>query len=235
MIKKNYLWTVVIFTVLGLVLAGCSKQSAASASASTTGQGTTGDRQSQMPESMQLALGTLGLEGTDQAVTAEQAATLLPLWRAAKSLTGADNVAPEELNAVFKQIKEAMTADQMIAIQAMDLSGGIMRDLADKYGVELPGGGFSDLTPEQQATMEAARASGQAPQGFGPGGGGPPPDGGEFFPGGGEGGPPGANRQGSSSSGSNSNNGSTNQRRAGGGFGAAFYQAVINLLEKKAG
>jgi len=51
----------------------------------------------------QLALGTLSLEDTAQAVTAEQAAELLPLWKAVHSLNASDNVTTLEMNAVYSK------------------------------------------------------------------------------------------------------------------------------------
>jgi hypothetical protein len=188
------------------------------------------DRKASMPLSMQLALGTLKLEETDTAVTPEQAADLLPLWKAANSLTGADNITNEEMNGLFKQIQETMTANQMKAIQSMDLSGQSMTDLAKKYGIQMPGNGFGNLSPEQQATMEASRGSGQqASGGFQPpaepGGGGPPPGGG---PDGGGGAFPGGGSQSSSRSGSQST-----QLGGQGRSENAIYKAVIDLLEKK--
>jgi len=65
----------------------------------------------------QLMLGTLKLEETGQAVTPEQAAKLVPLWRALQGLT-----AQVEIEAVLKQIEEAMTDEQLISIANMRLT-----------------------------------------------------------------------------------------------------------------
>ena len=132
-------------------------------SAATPGNG----QSPQLDPRTQLALGTLALEDTPNAVTAEQAQALLPRWKAADSLTGADNVASEEMSGLFNQIEEGMTAEQVQAIQALDLSGQAMADLASQYGFQMGGGGGpGNLTPEMQSTLQAARASGQAPEGF---------------------------------------------------------------------
>ena len=228
MVKKwSYINLLVIIASLGLLLAGCgSKQAVTDSNTNNPGAGTSG--QPALPLSMQLALGTLKLEGTDSAVTPEQAAELLPLWKATNSLGDADNVTPQELEGLYKQIQRAMTPEQMQAIQSMDWSGSNMREIAKELGLELPSaapsGAPGDLTEEQQATMEAARESGQMmPRGeFG---GGPPPGG---FPGG-EGGFPGGGFQ-------NSSRNSGDQTEPQGprrGFGTVIYQAVIDLLEKK--
>lgn len=220
--KWFHISVIVIITSLALLLTSCSKEQAAAANGNGNNPGAGANGQPSQPLSMQLALGTLKLEGTDTAVTPEQAAELLPLWKAANSLSGADNVHPQELEGLFIQIQKAMTAEQMQAIQSMDLSGPKMADIAKELGLELPAGGPVSLTEEQQATLEASRQSGQMPPAdFG---GGPPPG---VMPGG-DGAPPGGGPQGSS------RNSDQTARQAGrSGFGTAIYQAVIELLEKK--
>ena len=223
--KKNAtLFVVISLSIIALTLAGCSP----SAAASTAGAGQAGEPQ--LPQSMQLALGTLALEETDQAITAEQAAALLPLWKAANSLSGADNVAAEETTSLFKQIQEAMTGEQMQAIQEMDLSGQNMADLAGKYGFQMGGGGRGALTEEMQATMEAARASGEMPEGFTPGM--APPDGAGFRVEGG-GPPPGGEGGGQGFFMQRGNNGGTSGQSASAATGNPIFQAVIELLQQK--
>jgi hypothetical protein len=210
---------IILFLLAGLSMAGCSQQQAATDEASGA---TNGPGQTTMPLSTQLALGTLKLEGTETAVTAEQAVELLPLWKAAKTLSEADNVTSQELEAVFAQIQESMTGQQLSAIDEMDLSPQNMADLAQELGIEMPNR-FGNLSPEMQSTLEAARASGQPPEGFTPGGGpgGGPPGG---FDGGGGFAPPG----GQAASGTQ-----TPRQGNGNAAGAIFYQAVIDMLEKK--
>jgi hypothetical protein len=225
--KWSYIIVVTIVSGLALFLSSCAKkQDTTAGDANNPVAGTNG--QFELPLSMQLALGTLKLEGTDAAVTPEQAAELLPLWKATNSLSDADNVTPQELEGLFKQIQKAMTPEQMQAIQSMDLSGPNMAEVAKELGLELPAGGPGNLTEEQQATMEASPQSGSRQSGQMPPadfGGGPPPGGG--MPGG-AGAPPGGGPQGSS------NNSNQTARQGGrGGFGTVIYQAVIDLLEKK--
>ncbi|HLA99645.1 MAG TPA: hypothetical protein VJL34_14455 [Anaerolineales bacterium] len=136
---------------------------------------------------LQLAIGTLKLDDTEDAIDAEMAAELLPLWKAVRSLNQSDSVAAEELQALFKQIQETMTTAQVQAIAEMQLTAADMAQIAEELGLEFfAGGRFGELSPELQATAQAARESGQFPQGgfssggvpgAGPGGG---PGGGEF-------------------------------------------------------
>jgi hypothetical protein len=140
-----------------------------------------------LPASSQLVLGTFALEGTEQAITTEQAKALLPLWRA---IQGGSLQSDAETNAVLKQIESAMTAEQLAAIAAIQFT---MEDLGrwmQEQGIDLApptgaAGGSGDVAPpdgmngEGMAAMRPGGETGDgAPQGGGegPGGGGPPGD-----------------------------------------------------------
>jgi hypothetical protein len=135
----------------------------------------------EMPLAMTLALGTFKLEESEHPVDPDQATEMLVLWKAARSLSESDNTAAEEMDAVINQIQDAFSPEQLAEIEEMGISFQDMRAIAEQMGIELGfgSGGFGDLTPEQQATMEAARESGQFPRGgfggdfpgSGPGGG----------------------------------------------------------------
>jgi hypothetical protein len=196
---------------------------------------------------MQLALGTFALEDTEYAITTEQAAELLPLWKAAQSLSDSDTITAEEFQAVFNQIEDTMTPEQMNTIVSMELTQEAMAEIGEKYGLTFgPGGGGDfdpeNLSPEQQATIEAFQESGQAPGGGGFPGGGAPPDGGGF-PGGGPGGgaPPdgggfpggGGGDIGSLPEAQQTAIASGAGRGPGGGLPTAFYEAIIEFLERK--
>ena len=129
-----------------------------------------------MPLSAQLGFGTILLEDSEYAVDSDQAAQLLPLWKAARSLSESETAAEAELEAVFNQIEDTMTAEQINAIANLQLTGEAMAQLMEDLGISFGFGGdrFGNLTPEQQATAQAARESGEGP----PGG---------VFPGGGQG------------------------------------------------
>ena len=130
-----------------------------------------------------------------------------------------------------------MTADQVQAIQAIDLSGQKMADLASQYGFQMGGAGRGNLTEEMQATMEAARASGQMPQDMGGGGMAPPDGGGGSMPGGG----PSFEFRGADAGGGGGqgffvqrgNNSSSSSQGSAAITGNPIFQAVITLLEKK--
>ena len=122
---------------------------------------------------MQLVVGTLMLEETELTVDSDQAVQLLPLWKAARSLGSSDTAASEEVGAVYNQIQEIMTPEQIEAIAAMQLRREDMFEVVQELGLSF-GRGSGDFSPETQATAQAAHASGQGfPGGFGgrPGGG----------------------------------------------------------------
>ncbi len=61
------------------------------------------------------------LDGSQNAVDSQTAAQLLPLWKAVRSLSASDGAAAEEIQAVYRQIEESMSAEQIQAIAAMQL------------------------------------------------------------------------------------------------------------------
>ena len=72
-----------------------------------------------MTVEQKLGIGILKLEGTNNAVSAQQAKDMLPLWLALKSMETSNNASVDEINAVFTQMKETLTADQVTAIQKL--------------------------------------------------------------------------------------------------------------------
>ena len=128
----------------------------------------------------QLAYGTLRLEGTGEAITADQAAKLLPLWQALQALDASTTTATEETAAVQAQVLSAMTPAQVSAIAAMRLTNaalqayyvelGMTEVRTPEPGVTPQSSSLKSLPPEQR---EAAKATAQAlgtPVGGGSGG-----------------------------------------------------------------
>lgn len=128
----------------------------------------------------QLAYGTLQLEGTDLAVTAVQAQSLLPLWQAIVALSGTETTAAEELTAVQNQITEALTPDQIQAIAAIQITNAVLTAFYAERGVflptpapgvtKVPGSGKNISQEDKEATRTAAIALG-TPVGTGGGAG----------------------------------------------------------------
>lgn len=134
-----------------------------------------------LPVSSQLALGIFELQFTENAVSAEQAETLLPLWQA---IQGGSLQSEAETNAVLKQIEGAMTAEQLAAIAAVQLTFEDMGAWMQERGVDLGlspeavvtrqatgegQGPFGNLSEEEREAMMATRQA-RGEGGFGPGG-----------------------------------------------------------------
>lgn len=100
-----------------LLLSACGS---AAPSTATNTQGTANSQAMPLPE--KLALGTLKLEGTANAVSAKEASDLLPLWQVYSSLITSDTAAQEEKDALAQQIQETMSAPQIKAIDSLNLT-----------------------------------------------------------------------------------------------------------------
>lgn len=125
----------------------------------------------------QLAYGTLRLEGTQQAITPEQAQALLPLWQAMLALSGDSTTVSEELNAVQDQIMAAMLPEQMQAIAALQITNAQLTAFYAEKGIVLPtpvpgvtkvpGSKKNMSDADKQATRTANEASGTTGTGTG--------------------------------------------------------------------
>jgi len=174
-----------------------------------------------LPVESQLALGTLMLEETENAVTVEQAGELLPVWQMLQALQSSSTAAPAEVDAVLNQIQRAMTDEQLAAIKEMKLTTDSMTEMLQERGGM--GRGFTGTADGEQS-----------------GGGFRPPEG--MMPGGGAGGGPGGGMGGGFGPGGMGGfeNLSTEERetavarRAGSFTGTAMTGMLISLLEARA-
>jgi hypothetical protein len=207
-------WRYLVLALTTVVsLAGCAKVGSSAAATAAEGEA---PQARQMPQITRLAVGTLQLEGTDQAVTAEQAKTLLPLWKAYKVVTASESSAPQERDAVVKQISESMTAEQLKTIEALELTPETLAQLTERLGIQ--SGVAGNMDPSAMATRRAQRGSSNT----GGGGG----DGPVFFggPGGPGGGPPGGGQA------PNPEQLQTLQAQRGSGGGLMNNTALINKV-----
>jgi hypothetical protein len=227
-----------------IVLAACSSLSLPGAQSSSSQgsqtQGTPGTPNAQFPAQTvedKLAVGTLKLKGTDNAITADQAKALLPLWKGVKSLAASSTTSTEELNSLYKQIEEAMTADQVQAIKDMSLTQDDFQALMKQYNITMPQ--RAQGTPGAQAGNQSgnsasggATGSGGAGIAGGPGGG-PGDMGGGMPPDMAGGAPQGSNGQASAqrTPGARPAGGG----RPGGGMSTLFVDPLITLLQTRSG
>jgi hypothetical protein len=163
-----------------LLLAGCSSSEAeADPNLVDTATSAEADGIAAVPQAMQdatevtqLLFWTLVLEGTDLAVTPEQATELLPLWKLYRSLLESDIAATAEIEAVAKQLRQTMTAEQLAAMEDQEFDREQMSMIMEDLGVEMTrsaGVEGEAFTPPDGMVP---------PDGFGPGQGGGPGGGG---------------------------------------------------------
>jgi len=133
-------------------------------SGEATGVTLNADYADALPVPSQLAIGTLMLEDTDDAVTTEQASELLPFWKMLQALQSSGTAAQVELDAVLNQIQGTMADGQLLAIKGMKLTSASMMELAQERGLGF-GRGFGG--------GEGGTGGFQPPAGFVPGGEGP--------------------------------------------------------------
>ena len=157
--KHNRVWWTLAIA-LAVVLVGCrSAEPTAAPDAGTaypqSGTGAMGN----LVGVNGLALGTLRLEDTEDAVTSQQAVALLPLWQ----MIGSGSLQGDaETQAVLKQIEGAMTESQRAAIDAMGSTFDDMQAWMEGQGIEMParpeagpggGGAFQNMSEDERAQM----------------------------------------------------------------------------------
>src|SRR5512135_1411074 len=86
------------------------------------GSGTSSRNSFVLTPETKLALGTIKLEGTPEAVDAATAAKLLPLWQLLLQLSSSTSAAPQEVTAVLDQIRATMTPSQISSINSMQFT-----------------------------------------------------------------------------------------------------------------
>jgi len=111
---------------------------------------------------MQLVVGSLILEESDKAVTAELASSLVPYWKMYLSLAESDTTAPEEMDAVMSEIQALMTQDQVSYIAGLQLTQESMTILLNDSGI------MEQLSLESMGTGDG---TGERPEGMVPGSG----------------------------------------------------------------
>lgn len=157
---------ITLLTLIALIaLSACSSAPAAPA-ASTTAQDTYTSAnldtsyEGALSARNQLALGMLQLDATANAITPEQAKSLLTLWQALRGTTQSGASAQAEVSALLGQIEGALTAQQLATIKDLKLTQTAFQQWAAANGITMgagggqPGGG-QGLSPEARATRQA--------------------------------------------------------------------------------
>ncbi|HMB21622.1 MAG: hypothetical protein ACM33V_06385 [Chloroflexota bacterium] len=153
--------TLSILILAGFLLAACGTSATGTPLASTNNE---------IPIETRLAVGTLKLDGTAEAVTAEQAKELLILWKTYRQLSQSDTAAQAEVDGLVAQIQDTMTAEQVQAITAMQIT---------QQDVSVSTQGVTVVSNSSGSNTSNASSNGGMQAG------GPPPDGGGAPAGGG--------------------------------------------------
>lgn len=166
--KKKFIAIIIGLVGIALLVAACST----AAQANNT----------PLAEDAKLMVGTMKLDGTANAVTSTQASSLLPLWQAYQTLATSSTAAQAEKDALIKQIKTALTADQIKAIDAMNLKQSDIQSLFQQRGFN-PTFEGTRIARTPSSNLQAPGTGGnEGPRTFSGGG---PGGGGFFFSGGG--------------------------------------------------
>lgn len=169
-----------------------------------------------LPIESKVGIGILKLEETDLAVDKAKAEELLPLFKALKVLSSDNNTAVDEIIALNTQIKNTMTAEQLAAIENMEITMKDLRTLMGSYG----------LSGTTGNSINANNASGQRE--FGGGGPGGMPGGGMM------GGMMGGSQEGAAvQSTPNAAAAMTTSRKSAGGYNLTFADPIIKVLQSK--
>lgn len=201
----------------------------------TNGRGGFGGDPAKMTVEQKMGFAILKMEGTPSALTSQQAKDMLPLWEALKSMETSNTTSADEITAIFTQMKDTLTPEQVGVVQKMTWTQADMTALMQQYGMQVGGapggfGGNGTASPEQQATRAARTAAGgNNRQGGGFGGNGGPGGGQGGFGGNGA---PGGN---TTSGGATRTPSPAQLNRNAIGLNSIFINPVIKLLTTKAG
>ena len=160
MIKKTFF---MFSSLIILGLFGCSSPEGSVPSSVAVGQSSSGlsaDFADAMPVASQLAAGSVALESGVNAISEDQAATLLPLWQAYSGLVASGGTAQAELDALLNQISGEMTEAQISEIASLQLTNAKLQEMIEAGDIQLGRG------------RQGGRPEGQEGQGGQPGGGG---------------------------------------------------------------
>ncbi len=132
-----------------------------------------------LPVPSQLALGTIMIKDTQDAVTAAQAAELLPLWQAVQSMTSSTTTSAVEFEALVTQIQHTMQPAQLEAIANLKITQESMATAFQSLGL-------NNFQPGRNGAPSGTQVA-RTPGANGGGGFNGPPGGGGFIEGGGGG------------------------------------------------
>ena len=174
MLKKAVVLGVLVLIIAGLAACGSSGDDGVTASGGTAPATAAGANTAAavvtlndgyadaLPVSSQLAIGTLMLEETEDAVTVEQAGELLPNWQMLEALQSSGTAARSRAGRCSRQIQGVMTNEQLAAIKEMQLTSDSMMELVQEQGLRVGGAaaGARGFQPPAGVNMRGAGGPG---------------------------------------------------------------------------
>lgn len=151
----------IVLIILALVLSACSSATPVSTQVGGSYVSRILDTNYENALSVrnQLALGTLELEGSVNAITSPQAETMLPLWQVLLNSQASGTAAEAEVTAILQSIENSLTDDQLAMIRDMRLVQADLQAWASANGITLGGGAGQGkgqgMSPEARATRQA--------------------------------------------------------------------------------
>ncbi len=108
-----------------------------------------------------LAVGILRLEGSDLAITSQQAVELLAVWKAVRVMTTDKSASTIEIAALYRQTLQTLTAEQIQAIQQMSWTQAELNTLMQDLGVQAnQSASTSSSTSKSSQTLTSSSAAG---------------------------------------------------------------------------
>ena len=219
MTKKFFFSSVLIFMLV--LLSACSSLTTLAAPAGDTTSAAAAAKSSIVDD---LGIGIIKLEDSAMQVSADQANNMLLLWKGVKLLSNDKSASTIELAALYEQIQENLTADQVAAIRQISWTQQEIDVVMQKYS------SLVDTTSVVKKTTTLSSGGG----------------GGDMGPGGGMGGPSGEMGVISGTTGSSSSSTSTSTQAkiiaasssktsAVAGLNAQLADTLIALLKQRAG
>ena len=165
-----------------------------------------------MPVESIVGIGIIKLEETDDAIDTETAETLLPLFKALKTLSTNSNTSVAEMTALNRQIKNTLTADQLTAIESLKITSVDVNKLLKENGLS------TSSSTSSGSNSSSTRNNG----GFGG-----PPDGGMMMMAAGN------TTSSKTQATPNAVAALTSSRKSAGGYNLTFADIIIKILETK--
>ncbi len=163
---KNKIFLTIIF-ILTLILSACAANTNNEPIELTANENNLTEPASRARDidMLSLMIGTFKLDGTELAVTYDQANEMLPYWKLLKNMLSDGTAAQAEIDAVVEEINSIFTIDQLSIINDLEIESDNLKIIMDELGIQIGGRG-------ENSGSDAGSIAGEARPGVIPGQGG---------------------------------------------------------------